>query len=763
VEDVWETGTSLIGDIDEFIAGDVRVRLDLVVRNRDIDFDPNASMVRAWGPGAGIDELVPHGAEIEVLRWRDIVGGVGLPTRHAAEIGRDGKVNIRVARGGSVRGSGLCMHMENDAAMISQGITENEFCDFGVHFDGFRHDTPRRGFLDLAVSNREFNFLSQLTDSSDYTAQVLGMEPKQAEVSVGIAANTIASFQQEPRAFVGCFDYTEMSNALTATILTEMIAASALGGPTAFVGGAAGTLGLMAQPYIAKDIFLPNEALLNSSRGVVTHEYGHFLMCDIYADESGALVDLYVNRLGNGFDEEIQHNTSIAMEGFADFFASQVASGVNYASLNSTRTTDKMSWCINTACIEENYRGLDLESPPADPYRDQIRRLYTTYHDVFDRPNDSWRSSSGATNVDAWHRPGTYIVPSPAGYLADSDDGVSLPASAVRDWIFNTAGGSTDEHEMLASLTDTMYSHGVTWCDACGLLAAHDPSFSPIGASVRDRWEACLSGDLAELVGPPPVPDLRLDAANCRECPLHAYSDGTGTCFQCADSRAIAIGDSCNVCPDGMIPASDREECVACGPKEISVGTTCVACGFGLGPDRSTNTCEVCPPDAVFDWSTTALSDPLCDSISAQVNPDDAGPSDLCGSEVWLDITNIDPTYRLMIIGFADREVTTAPVEDTCEASGAAYDVGYRHVFAPGGGSAVAVLDRVEEPGVYCSGSSCSSNCNHYFTAFEISDAELSGTTGLRVMFDLDEEFGLTPSLGEPMLTLRAVARCAPQ
>lgn len=743
VEGVVDGVTSAIGAVDRAIAGTVRIRLDFTTLNRDPAFLASSlPMQRAWGPGRG-KKLVPHGMEVELIARTG-----PLPESFWGKIGLDGTLDIKVAKNSKVRGSGMCVHLENDAAMLSRGVTEREMCNFeglrGV-FNGFQSDIPRHEFT---ISTRYFNYMAQLTDGFDYTNDVMKRRPRQAEVLIGSWANIIGGANGN-RAFVGCLNFADVG--LTATSFVTLLATAAgaiIGGiagpPGAAVGGAIGAglsalATLVAGPVILKDIFLPTGDT-NWSRGIVTHEYGHFVMCDGY-NQSGNLVGLYGDRLSEGFAENGTEETAIVMEAFADLFASQVVGGTNYVRTGSGATISlgNMSYCVFPGCLELNFRGLN-EAPvhaTRPLYNDRLRRLMTTYYDAFDLPY--FAGPASPHNADLWlsaPAPGTIgrIGPPPQGpmtlsmlgFMQDGDDAVSLPGTAMQSWL------RRGNHRIVgaqADLANTMYENGVSWCSACVLFGQHDPGTASTPL-FRPLWEACTQGELRQIVGPPPEPFLNLDANTCKPCPASHFSNN-GTCTACLDPMAVVVENQCRICPPGSAPSLNQ--CFLCGENQVSNNGRCANCALGGKANRATNTCESCPASVVIDYATRFA--PQCDIVQFEniASSDPACP-------FVIELRNVDAVARVAQ-PFTELNVQTfthrnAGSPNACRTSG----VNLHSALE------VSTLDNTNTrrettmafSGAPCTVQPCRTDCAHSGTVWTVAPAELQSSRAktMRVLID---------------------------
>lgn len=606
-----------LGSFVEFVTGSRRVPIDFDILNRDPSFDPNKVMQRAWGKGVG-SELSLSGAKVEIFQSLPLRGAL---TSHRGYITSSGKVDIEVAKGPDL--VGICVHMENDAAMISSGITENEQCTFADNFGLFLGDdldvvqgpVPPGGRYVLTVNHSDANYLTQITDARAYAHDVMELDPKQAEVSVGAVADTFGEFQDSPRAFVGCFDYSEMSHALLASSVL-------LGAIVPVAGPVIGGLGLFSHPFIAKDIFLPSGENLKGSRNTVTHEYGHFVMCDIVSDDVGELLNLYMVRtVDEGLGETLPDDAGLAMESFADFLASQVSGGTNYfATVGAHRGAYSGCFCIEPQCLEYNYRRVPGEPSPTttDEYREEIRRRVSLYHDAVDRSSSVWRSENIPGNVDAWRFQNLQVVINTTGsYLESVDEGVEMSGAGIASWISRSSGGSYAASRFEEGLVDQLYDEGHSWCQVCNLFALHDADVAPT-ATLQEKWAACRDGLVIEHLQQAPQADLRLSAATCEICPARQVSDSEGVCTTCPGLRDVVVGNGCVGCPRGEIAVADG--CVSCADDEVVAGNECVHCGALHTASRlgASDACIACPIDQTIDLATFSPSG-ACDALVSDI------------------------------------------------------------------------------------------------------------------------------------------------
>jgi len=191
--------------------------------------------------------------------------------------------------------------------------------------------------LGITLREDEFAALVQLQDAREFSTRALGQTPSKATVQVGWPAALITSIN-DGRAFVPCLEATNgpvaVANLLSAA-LEALLPAS----------------GNVIEFLITSDIILPKDA--RRDRVTPSHEYGHFLFCDLLNRENAQTFN-YVWSAVIKDTLPSQKNTEVNQinEGFADWFASQVTGGVGYFVLDS-----------RNGRTSSNGRFFDFESP----------------------------------------------------------------------------------------------------------------------------------------------------------------------------------------------------------------------------------------------------------------------------------------------------------------------------------------------------------------------------------------------------------------
>lgn len=531
-------------------------------------------------------------------------------------------------QGATRREGGLCIELETDHAWMTTDIIPDEICDFdGPNFDAFEHNTASR----LSTSQDDLHALTQITDGADYAYRTIGYEPHKVQVLTGFLANEATNLLNH--------DLTDVDSKERAMTLC-------LDFPGVGVGLLSGVIGQLTVPLLA-DIWWPDERLavpnLNS-RGVMTHEYGHFLMCSMLYDQEGPSgIDALIPRAFAG--ETSRDSMGVMLEAFADYFASQVAGGTNYFTpRGGAATSNRMSYCFGPPCVEENFKGTG-EVNASVPFKDEIARTVSLINDAFDREDSSGRGVELLPwNGDVWFQPTPgQLRFSPTPYIATADEPVHLTGLGWSKWVQHwVARGATPTREhMLGGLSDAL-AETFNWCQRCEAFAVHSsnlplvlPNDEP--TNVRDhwlRWNTCITDGMSGVLGAAPEPFANIDAA-CGACPPRRFADA-GLCTPCPASM-VPRGDHCEHCAAGQV-AGDDNQCHGCPAGQIAQSGACVPCGFGLTPDLTQTVCLDCPADVIVDASTIPDA---CSGFTQDVPLSTVPtPEDLCPNETWVEVRN---------------------------------------------------------------------------------------------------------------------------
>ncbi len=557
----------------------VYLNLKITVMNRDPLFPPNTPMTRMWGPAVDAKgtrpTIVPTGAHVQVQQW-----GFGfLPVMNQNQLNEDGTVSLTAIQGASGRGGDICIELDTDYASMTTDLIPSTVCDFASgRFSNFgrNYDYHSDPEANLEISEPDIYSLTQLKDSSDYYKTVIGGSSYTADVLTGWVANDLtAAINQDggnARAMTPCLDFPGTG----ASALTAALAAAGASGyiVSSLLGPITTAVALIGSAIVETDLFLPDESAdpdARLSRGTVTHEYGHFTMCSLlFAQDGPNGLDGLLPRIFQG-DSKRSDELALMTESWADTFAMQVVGGTNYiVSKNSvTGPTGQIGFCMKSPCMDENYTGTNDYDVSA-PFFDELARFESLIYDAFDRADTTQRFTDEPGNGDVWMTDlNTNLVEvSPAGYIANSDENVSLPGGAWRTWVARwlDRGAVANKANVIGGLVDTMADQGYNWCDRCELLALHDAATpasalggsedpsgqpAPTMAERSARWLACTqSADIKGWLGVPPAANLSMDAS-CSPCPLHNIANASGACQPCP-SGAYAYDNQCVPCDHGV-------------------------------------------------------------------------------------------------------------------------------------------------------------------------------------------------------------------
>jgi hypothetical protein len=622
-----------IGWLDCRVQGCVNLRVNLDIRNTDPNFgggiggpgipDTSTPTVRAWGRAQGNQMQLP-GVRIAAVQSLVSLGGYSLNMRFEGTTNSNSSAGMEVRKGKPTR---ICMPMENYAATLNDYFTRTEIC--GLEAGGANR--PRNVFqadstMTLEIQNKYVNVLAQLTDGRAYLEDVVGYQPRKLSALVGPIANLLGK-ATHGRAMTPCLDFPNV--VLDGVNGALVYAASLIPG----VGQALATAIAAAEIAIEVDMWLPDHEGNLTSRGIPTHEYGHFAMCSLLYDEDWTAMvqipSLIIQRIKDGSDQEPTDQVGYIMEGWADFFTGQVASGSNYFTPSNANTVwgPHLSYCFGNSaeCLDWNYvEDFDRTSDGGSGtvgFNNQVRRIATTLLDAFDGngagvnapgQGDFWANAVSAKN---------FIVPS-ATHAGDArDEVIRLPGSALRTFIHNWThatwplGWRVDDQQFFSALNATIRGaqnaerpgQKYTWCDACEMFAPHD------GLSCTSTGNSA-SGGVCKDASRNDIQPLKTWAEKVNVCAASpsvagfigrppAATDPSSTCtFTGCSTRSILVGTI----------GESGAACVACGPHQVSAGvrfctefqcakastsaTTCVNCAADQivgGADG--NTCVSCP------------------------------------------------------------------------------------------------------------------------------------------------------------------------
>lgn len=673
--DVSEEITGLLNEIDQLFRGEVTVSIFAHAITHDELFRDQV-IVRGWGSQAG-QPLGANGMQVKILQK---LFGSPIPTTAQARTDRSGYAWIDATKNSSIRGRGLCIELRNDAAMVTDFLVANELCDLRAYDDNkpnkqvgdFQLDTLTESTeLRLHIDNTQLVGFYQSDDVHQYALSVMGYEARRARILAGYWANTFMPTRSEDglkQLMAPCLNFP---NSLTEAIFSMAGAAgtgtgaaigaglgSIIPGLGNAVGAGAGALigGIAAGTFAAvvgnSDIVMPDGSRLEASRSILSHEYGHYLFCNMLYDANPSAIDHLVwgNVVGAG---DGNFPLRYMNEAMADYFAGQVASSVTYNWLDRSQVEVSAS-LVSAHCEEQRVPCWDSNLTDNGDMHQNIGRVATMLMDLFDGQSGP-RASDQPSNGDAWRWNSSTLAYSPTGDGNDDSnlERVALPgyyigqiaadlAAGMRPFIqynltdgnFEGAGYAIDDMKIRTAVDNAMLNRGINWCGRCAVLALHEPGGR--NTTVRELWETCQTDpDLVEVLGPSPDPvHLRLDADTCSVCGAGFISDDNGACVPCADT---VVGNRCEVCgPDVVLDG----QTMAISKQQFDVS--------------STQAGDTCPDDFVVEvQNAQALFSRGAVQFGAQIVPSNSYTRSQCEREHVLRVTYNDPagngafaTYR---------------------------------------------------------------------------------------------------------------------
>jgi hypothetical protein len=269
------------------------------------------------------------------------------------------------------------------------------------------------------------------------------------------------------------------------------------------------------------------------SRHVPTHEYGHYVLCNIMERQNPIqFAAAYNEAAADGIIGQTPDKQHVVFnEAFADLITAQVAGGLDYSttvtSLIPARDmagnipaelgTNFQHFCPVGAvhgCVEQNLTGF-VPGDANDDFREAVGRMVTLFNDAFD---GACQPGPGvANNGKPWTEVNQRVFFSgfgPPGFT--NEEVILLPGFDLPRWIQTgmRMGPLLREDNMFAGLNAVMVERGFTFCQRCELFRLHQ------------QTNDCP----AEWVGTPPPGTVCVDEdpAECDECLL-------GSCTTDAD------------------------------------------------------------------------------------------------------------------------------------------------------------------------------------------------------------------------------------
>ena len=524
-------------------------------------------IVRAWGasPRQQIDLV---GVKIRV--WQKNRFGTG--TIFEGTTDAHGVVSARVAKNRTIQK--ICIEMRSEAAEVEAYFTPIEFCSstasalaLGGDWDG-----------NLAVRHSYANVLAQAADSRAWTRDVVGFTPRRVSVLTGLFANSFSG----NGALTPCLGFPNPSIDLLYSGVTGIL------GPIAIPIGAT----------LATDIWIGETDA--RSRGVFTHEYGHYAMCGMLYDSNKAKVATTFTRtaferITAGNKLTAKNDRSVNLEAFADFFAGQVVGATNYFKsqgaseryANDPTSMASMSVMYQPLTPVTPTTLVNLEFNATNKGNDAdaaINRVASTLQDAFDGLPLAPARTNRIGDASYYVQSNPLTLSDQFGGADGGDEDVALPASALRTFVGKL--DDLDDKSFQKALADTMYENGNSYCNVCRLYALHDEKLAA-NPTPQQFVDVCKAAPIANWIG---------TAGNITKCCPAGESPTPQGCG-CDGGRPRSNGKCVAACPDGTrdIGGVCAEACAA---GQLTYGNMCVDTCPAASPLVYNNTCVVaCPID----------------------------------------------------------------------------------------------------------------------------------------------------------------------
>jgi len=473
-----------VGEIDREVRGNVPIEVEVQVFNADNAFNSRPAegdpvvptrMTRAWRGEPGVQPLTLPGI---VIKARSSMGMI----RTRAD--QNGRARFELGHGQAYT---MCLQMENDAAILTNDVESRDICVFDA---GIVPDEPTR--FPIATNAWDANLLAQMSDVRLWSREFLGHHmTRRAKILVGDFANLFGEFNND-RAFALCGGYGNPAALGLGGVLSSLapIAALIIPDPITLL-----VFQLNLQHIIdtmtSTDIAFPEAGDATTgthSRLVPSHEYGHFLMCDLlnrqgYGDFAEAIGDISTTILFGGTPTQRPEQRNLVFsEAFADFVASQVVGGMNYLTPDGSDRRGHGSYCIPTAdwCIEDNVGGTMQRTTTANLARggagnpefiELVARTTTLLHDAVDGRNTI---ATGAHY--RWNDATSRLEPFGPG-TDQRDEAIVAEGTIIprmfQEW--SARYGTVPDTAMFDSLARALVREGFPDVDVCELFALHSP------------------------------------------------------------------------------------------------------------------------------------------------------------------------------------------------------------------------------------------------------------------------------------------------
>ncbi len=302
VRTVVDTVRKGVGELQKIVNKDIKLTISLPVKVRG----PFKTNQRAWDQ---FGQIVPtFGQELALANTRVNVTQLGGISLFQTKTNDKGVVTVNVPKS---RWTHVCIEADSPAARMESGL----LWPMRQCFERFRPGSS--GSRTFTVSMQEFYSLMLMQDARAFASNALLYTPTKATVQVGWPAAVIG-LANDARPFVPCLQATSGP----VSVFNAIVDALSSLGPTGKVAADS------AEFVLTSDIVMPSDT--NRLRVQPVHEYGHFFFCDLINKERSQTFNVVWSQFMTAAFLERENDVNYMMEGFAEWFASQVAGGVDY-------------------------------------------------------------------------------------------------------------------------------------------------------------------------------------------------------------------------------------------------------------------------------------------------------------------------------------------------------------------------------------------------------------------------------------------------
>lgn len=364
-----------------------------------------------------------------------------------------------------------------------------------------------------AARKAEEDLAAQMKTIVDLSANLAATATNDAESAAAAALKVPVSGAGELLAITA--EQTGRALGYTATLVSK--------GAAAVVFGVLGEVGgLLFDTFAGGDMLLPvkdSDKSSTESRGVPSHEYGHFVLCNLLeAYSPSVFAQAYdeaavLGVLGQTPDKE----PVVINEAFADFMTGQLAGAVDYSVglKGLIRPSDAALGQSHTRfCSKDNPTG-NLEEnvsfQKTSDFNQAVSQVATLIHDFYD---GHLQFSDAPSNAAVWKPQGSIASVTLAQPSVDgSDEQINLVGlqSVISDAVHN---GHYLRYTELFSALGQRAERDLNWCAACEVFRIHNifDCEAYLGGrppGLTCSWEPCSPPNVvmkAGVVCAPPCP-----------------------------------------------------------------------------------------------------------------------------------------------------------------------------------------------------------------------------------------------------------------